>query len=514
MNLSNVIVHHAARYPERMALSDRTEEVSYAELVQRIQAAAGALKSSGVGRGDIVAVLAHNSLRFVDVMLACSHIGAVFMPLNWRLAGPELQYIVDHAGARALVSEQELLALASALDGFELVRLQIAGEQQPAWQSFDQLMADADRLEEPAQVAGDDLLRLMYTSGTTSRPKGVMITYDNLYWKCAAHVVELGITHEDIGLACGPLYHVGALDMTLTDVLYAGGGVHVIRRFDAAEALEVIEQRRITLTWMAPAMVSLVLAEPTLGSRDLDSMRLIQDGGEKMPLPLIKRVLESFPNAWFADAYGLTETVSGDTYLDKGKAVDKLGSVGKPVLHTEIAILGADGEALPAGAVGEICIRGPKVFKGYWRQPDATAQAIRDGWFHTEDLGFVDDDGFLFLVDRLKDMIISGGENIASLEVERVLYEHPAIGEVAVVASPDPRWNEVAVAYIVLKDGETVSETALSEFCLERLAKYKAPKAFRFLDELPRNPSGKILKRVLREWEIDRFAAEAESSIR
>ena len=486
MNLSNVVAHHAERFPDRLALSYADEEITYRELLARTQRTAGILREAGIERGDVVAVLLHNAPAFVDVMCACAHLGAIFMPLNWRLAAPELRYIVEHAGAKAIVTEPELESLTAELDG--LAHLQ-------------DLSADAAPVTQAAPVAGDDVLRLMYTSGTTSRPKGVMITNDNLYWKCAAHVVELELTAADRGLACGPLYHVGALDITATNMLYVGGSIHILRKFDAAAALDAIEQRGLTNVWLAPAMVNLILAEPSRAQRDCASIRLIADGGEKMPLPLIEKVLKAFPNAWFADAYGLSETVSGDTYLDKGRSVDKLGSVGKPVLFTDVCIQGADDEPLPAGEVGEICLRGPKVFKGYWRDPEATANALRGGWFHTGDLGYLDDDGFLFIVDRLKDMIVSGGENIASLEVERVVYEHPAVLEAAVVASPHERWNEVPVAYVVVREGETVSEDELADFCGARLAKFKTPKGFRFLDALPRNPSGKVLKRVLRERE-------------
>jgi acyl-CoA synthetase (AMP-forming)/AMP-acid ligase II len=486
MNLSNVIAHHAERFPDRLALSYEDEEITYGELLARTQRTAGVLRAAGIERGDVVAVLLHNAPSFVDVMCACAHLGAIFMPLNWRLAAPELKYIVEHAGAKAIVTEPELESLTTGLDG--LVHLQ-------------NLSADAAPVRDAAHVAGDDVLRLMYTSGTTSRPKGVMITNDNLYWKCAAHVVELELTAADRGLACGPLYHVGALDITATNMLYVGGSIHILRKFDAAAALDAIEQRGLTNVWLAPAMVNLILAEPTLAQRDCASIRLIADGGEKMPLPLIEKVLKAFPNAWFADAYGLTETVSGDTYLDKGRSVDRLGSVGKPVLFTDVCIQGADDKPVRAGEVGEICLRGPKVFKGYWRDPEATANALRGGWLHTGDLGYLDDDGFLFIVDRLKDMIVSGGENIASLEVERVVYEHPAVLEAAVVASPHERWNEVPVAYVVVREGETVTEGELAAFCGARLAKFKTPKGFRFLDALPRNPSGKVLKRVLREQE-------------
>jgi acyl-CoA synthetase (AMP-forming)/AMP-acid ligase II len=504
MNLSGVITHHADRNPERTALSEADTTVTYGELVDRTTRMAGALRETGVQRGDVVAVLLHNSLRFLDTMLACSHLGAIFMPLNWRLAGAELSYILQHADARLLISEPELMSSVQALDGkLDLTCVLIGSQADGRWASLDELYEESSAVNEAANVEGSDVHRLMYTSGTTARPKGVMITYDNLYWKSASHAVELGLTAADRGLACGPLYHVGALDMTTTNMLYVGGGTHLLRKFEPVAALNSIEDQQTTNLWLAPAMVNLLLAEPTLPARSLTSVRVVLDGGEKMPLPLIRRVLEAFPNAWFADAYGLTETVSGDTYLDKGKTIDKLGSVGRAVLHTEIQIVDADDRPLPAGQAGEICLRGPKVFKGYWRDPEATAKAKRGGWFHTGDLGLLDEDGFLFIVDRLKDMIISGGENISSLEVERVVYEHPAVLEAAVIASPHERWGEVPVAYVAVKEGSDVTEQELCEFCLQRLAKYKAPKGIRFVQQLPRNPSGKVLKVRLRELELE-----------
>jgi acyl-CoA synthetase (AMP-forming)/AMP-acid ligase II len=245
-------------------------------------------------------------------------------------------------------------------------------------------------------------------------------------------------------------------------------------------------------------MINQLINHPDIERRDLSSVRLIIDGGEKMPLPLIERVLAAFPNAWFADAYGLTETVSGDTVLDKGRSREKLGSVGKPVLHLEVRIEAPDGTECPAGTPGEVLLRGPKVSKGYWRDEAATAAALAGGWLHTGDLGMLDDEGYLFIVDRLKDVIISGGENIASSEVERVVYEHEAVLEAAVVGRPDERWLEVPVAYVVLREGSDVTPEQLREHCLERLAKYKAPREIKIIDALPRNPSGKVLKRELR----------------
>jgi fatty-acyl-CoA synthase len=507
MNLSNVIAHHADRRAQETALRYRGETVTYGELKGRMERMAGVLAEAGVGRGDVVAVLLHNSIRFIDVMCATAHLGAVIMPLNWRLAGPELEYILNHAEAKTLVCEEELKPLVEEMPNPPPVqRLSIDGASGGDWSSIAEMWDGVEPVEAAAEVAGDDQHRLMYTSGTTSRPKGVMISYDNLYWKCAGQVVELGLTASDRGLACGPLYHVGALDLVTTNLLYLGGMVEIVRKFEVIDVFEAIQGRSLNVLWLAPAMVNMIVSEPRLEEFDLGSVRVVIDGGEKMPLPLIERVLAAFPNAWFADAYGLTETVSGDTYLDKGRTIEKLGSVGKPILHTEVRIVDAEDRTVGPEVVGEVCLRGPKVFKGYWRDPEATAKALRGGWFHTGDLGRLDEDGYLFIVDRLKDMIVTGGENVSSLEVERVVYEHEAVLEAAVVASPHPTWNEVPTAYVVLAPGAAVGEEELIGFCAERLAKYKVPKSVRFIDALPRNPSGKVLKRELRDREFSRVS--------
>jgi acyl-CoA synthetase (AMP-forming)/AMP-acid ligase II len=429
------------------------------------------------------------------------------------LVGPELAYIVEHAGAAALVSEPELEGnLAAVGGGLGGRRLRIEGGSSGGWVSLDELRAGAAPVVDAAAVAADDVHRLMYTSGTTSRPKGVMLTYANIFAKNVSHIVELGMTGDGVGLVCGPLYHVGGLDITTTTMMYLGASTHLLRRFDAGEALDAIERHRVTDVWLAPVMINAILNEPSLERRDLSSVRLIVDGGEKMPLPLIERVLGAFPNAWFCDAYGLTETVGGDTFLDKGKMLDKIGSVGKPVVHTEIRIVDEDGGALGPGEPGEVAIRGPKVFKGYWRDEESTAKVMSGGWFRTGDVGMLDEDGFLYILDRVKDIIISGGENVASSEVERVLYEHDAVREAAVVARPDPRWLEVPVAYIALADGATASEHELDQHCRAHLATFKVPKAFRFVDALPRNPSGKVLKRELRDHEQANAAGTREES--
>jgi acyl-CoA synthetase (AMP-forming)/AMP-acid ligase II len=422
------------------------------------------------------------------------------MPINWRLAGPEVRYILEHSEARALVCDEALASLAGdATAGMAsgLLRACTAPTPPEGWTALADLRTGAGDLA-PAMVTADDVHRLMYTSGTTGHPKGVMITHGNLAWKNLAHIVEFGFTAADLGLACGPLYHVGALDLTTTSLIAAGATTILHRAFDAAAVVDELERSRVTTVWLAPAMVNAIMALPDLDRRDLSSVRVIVNGGEKMPIPLIERIQRTFPSAWFADAYGLTETVSGDTFLDRESTIAKLGSVGRPCLHLDLDIWDEQGRSVPPGERGEIVLRGPKVFAGYWRDPEATAAAFAGGWFHTGDVGVRDEDGYLFVVDRVKDMIVSGGENIAGSEVERVLYEHEAVLEAAVVGRPDERWGEVPVAFVVRREGAASTVDEILAHCRERLARYKVPREVTFLAALPRNPSGKVLKRELR----------------
>jgi acyl-CoA synthetase (AMP-forming)/AMP-acid ligase II len=423
------------------------------------------------------------------------------MPINWRLAAPELRFILEHSQARALVCDEALVELANEatndLDG-DLVRVCITNDDFVGWARFADLGGNG-AAPTRAPALGDDTHRLMYTSGTTGRPKGVMLTHANLAWKNYAHITEFGFTVADVGLACGPLYHVGALDLVTTTMIAVGATTIIHRVFDAERVVDEIEQSGVTLVWAAPAMVRAILDVPGIAARDLSSVRVIIAGGEKMPIPYIERLRTTFPSAWFADAYGLTETVSGDTFLDRESTVSKLGSVGRPCQYLELDIWDEHGTSLPAGERGEVVLRGPKVFKGYWRDPDATSTAFAGGWFHTGDIGVQDADGYVYIVDRLKDMIVSGGENIASSEVERVLYEHGSVLEAAVVGRPDERWGEVPVAFVVLSSPEaTTTPDELIEHCRQQLAKFKVPKDVVLIDELPRNPSGKVLKRELR----------------
>jgi fatty-acyl-CoA synthase len=500
VNWFSVLAHHAARSPGRAITVFEGRETTYAAMAARATALAGGLHERGVRAGDAVGLLSYNCPEFLQTIFAANRLGAIAMPINWRLAAPEVRYILEHSGARALVCDAALVDLANdATAGMAgaLVRSCITEPEDDAWTTLAELERGAAP-PPPVAAEADDVHRLMYTSGTTGRPKGVMLTHANLAWKNLAHIVEFGFTAADLGLACGPLYHVGALDLTTTSLIAAGATTVIHRAFDAAAVVDELERSRVTAVWLAPAMVNAIMALPDVERRDLSSVRVIINGGEKMPIPLIERIGRTFPSAWFADAYGLTETVSGDTFLDRDSIITKLGSVGRPCLYLELDLWDEDGHPVPTGEQGEIVMRGPKVFKGYWRDEEATAAAFTGGWFHSGDIGVRDEDGYLFIVDRLKDMIVSGGENIASSEIERVLYEHEAVLEAAVVGRRDARWGEVPVAFVALRPGADATPDALIAHCQAQLARFKVPKEVTFVDALPRNPSGKVLKRELR----------------
>jgi acyl-CoA synthetase (AMP-forming)/AMP-acid ligase II len=345
----------------------------------------------------------------------------------------------------------------------------------------------------------DDLFRLMYTSGTTDRPKGVMHTYANFYWKCADHVLSLGLGHENRLLVTGPLYHVGAFDLPGIAVLWVGGMLYVHRDFDPAQVLASIEKEKLTGAWLAPVMLSALLTFPERQHYDVKSLAWVIGGGERTPEARIRAFSGYFTGGRYIDAYGLTESCSGDTLMEAGREIEKIGSVGRALAHVEVEIRDDAGNNLPAGATGEICLRGPKITGGYWKDAKNTAASFYGDWFRTGDVGYLDADGFLYLTDRKKDMIISGGENIASSEVERVIYQLPGVREVAVIGVPDPKWGERPIAVVVMTRGEKLAYETLATHCRAHLASFKVPKDLVLREQLPRNPSGKVLKRVLRD---------------
>lgn len=513
MNYSAILTHHARSNPQGQALRFQSRVSTWAEWNERVDALAYSLRQLGVERNDVVAILSYNCLEFLDMGLAANRLGAIFLPLNWRLSSRELAYILRDSTAKALFWDPFFKETVEKACAEVAVPISISfgpGQQTGIYNILDLIEQGRGGHVPDSPVTGRDIHRLMYTSGTTSMPKGVVLTYENLHMKSLAHIVQFNITKNDIMLVSGPLYHVGGMDLTTTATFTMGGQLIVLRQFNVDEVLDAIQTYHVTSLWLAPTMVNMVMARDDLDRFNLSSVRYIINGGEKMPVPLIRRIQQAFPNAWFSDAYGLTETFGGDTFMDVEHVIEKIGSVGKPCMFTEVQIVDPQGNPLSDGQQGEIRIRGPKVSPGYWHNADATNKAMREGWFYTGDIGYVDEDGYLYITDRIKDIIISGGENISSLDVERVLYEHPAVFEVAVVAKPDPRWGEVPVAFIVPRDGMTVSEKEIQEFCHDKLARFKIPRQVILLDALPRNPSGKVLKRELRGYFDNKLTGAVE----
>jgi len=492
VSLSASVTWWARSEPERTALIYEGERLSYAGLAQRVAAVAGLLDARGIRPGDVVALLMKNSAAFIELALAVSHVGAVLLPINYRLGAEEVAYIAEHAGAVLLLVDEELEGNAGGCQ--HVIVLDAAAQ------------ADSTRLARgvPPHETGhaskpDDLFRLMYTSGTTDRPKGVMHSYENYAWKCFDHISALGLRRHERLLVVGPLYHVGAFDLPGLAVLQVGGLVAVLREFDPETVLALIERERLTGGWMAPVMLNRTLALQGRERFDLSSFRWLVGGGERTPEARIREFTTLFGAARYIDAYGLTESCSGDTMMEAGREIEKIGSTGRPLANVQIEIRDEAGNFLPAGEEGEICLRGPKVTRGYWRDEGKTQASFAGEWFRTGDIGYLDAEGFLYLTDRKKDMILSGGENIASSEVERVLYQLPQVAEAAAVGLPDPRWGERVTAVVVLREGATLTLDDVREHCKGQLGGFKTPKQLVVRGELPRNPSGKVLKRVLRD---------------
>ena len=491
INLSSFIRYHATRTPERLAIVYKSRRISFAEFYQRIEKAAGYLAARGIGPNDVVAVMMKNSAAFLELAFATSHLGAVFLPINFRLAADEVEYIVGNADAKLVFADVEFAAAVKNIRSTVLL-------DEPA--QIDTAVFTEDAAPAPMRPRGpDELFRLMYTSGTTDRPKGVMHTYNNFYWKCMDHVIALGLTADARLLVTGPLYHVGAFDLPGMAVLWVGGMLYIHREFDVERVLSSIASEKLTCGWLAPVMLGAVLAHPQRASFDVSTIRWIIGGGERTPESRIRAFSEYFTNGRYIDGYGLTESCSGDTLMEAGREIEKIGSVGRALPHVEVDIRDPDGKPLPAGEAGEICLRGPRITQGYWRDEKKTAASFYGDWFRTGDVGYLDSDGFLYLTDRVKDMIISGGENIASSEVERVVYQMPQVREAAIIGLPDEKWGERPVAVIALNPGHTLDYETLASHCRAHLAAFKVPKQLILREQLPRNPSGKVLKRVLRD---------------
>jgi fatty-acyl-CoA synthase len=500
-NLSRILEWARYRFADREALVYEDRSWTYWELDADVNALAAGLAANGVSRGDRVAFYGLNSPEYLLLALALAKLGAVMIPLNYRLHEEELAWLLDHARATALASEPELGEVAARLverSSHIRLRLSLVPGLGEGWVDVGELIEThrGERVPD-AELADTDLQRVLYTSGTTSRPKGARITHGNCNANMSAQVVELELTSAERVLVFAPLYHVGGLDVPGYAVWYAGGTIVLMRRFDPPSILRITEEQRITGMVMVATMVHMIRAEPERERYDTGSVRWMIFS--QVTPALYRETRQAFPNARLVEGYGMTETCNGITYLDSDHMESKLGTAGRPLPHIDVRIVDENDEPLPANAVGEIVVRGPKVCDGYLDDPEATAEAFRNGWFHTGDVGKLDEDGYLTILDRLKDMIRSGGENVASSEIEAVVYELPFVHEAAAVGIPHADWVEVPAVFVVAATGTTVDGAALIAHCRSRLGGFKVPKAVYVVDELPRNPSGKVLKRDLRD---------------
>jgi len=487
---------------DRVALVEGERRLTYADLDGRTDQLARALRALGVRRGDRVAGLLLNSAAFLETMLATAKLGAVFVPMNVRLAPAEVSHLLADSGSDTFVYSAPLAPVARAAlaaDGVRVrSRLLVGGEGEDRELDYEQVLAGGEPRPVDSDVDRRDLSCLMYTSGTTGRPKGAMLTHDNHLWNVVNSLsFGRGLRESDVTVTVAPMFHIGGLGVHTLPLLYVGGTNVVLPSFDPIRTLEVMSRERATVQFMVPAMWAALMSVPGFDGYDLSSLELAVSGGAPCPLPVIDFFQgKGLP---FQEGFGMTETAPGVSVLDADHVKEKAGSIGRAVFHVQARIVDDTDRNQPADEVGELVLRGPNVFAGYWGLPEATAEAFRGGWFHTGDLGRMDGEGFITLVDRKKDMIISGGENVYPIEVEQVLYRHDAIREVAVVGVPDDRWGETPVAVVALQDGAGTTAEELIAYARERLAHFKCPTRVEFVPELPRNATGKVLKTVLRQ---------------
>ncbi|MEO8528247.1 MAG: long-chain fatty acid--CoA ligase [Pseudolysinimonas sp.] len=467
------------------------ETVTYAQLAERSARWSAVLADHGIAAGDRVAFLGENQPAFVEVLFGAARVGVVFVPINTRLTAPEVAYILSDSGARLIVHDARSAAVVQAAvtqtaPGGTIAALEIGG-------SADLAVAAAEPNPPMPGIGLDDPAVILYTSGTTGRPKGAVLSHGNLTWNSFNVLVDVDLVSTDVALIISPLFHAASLGMGLLPVLLKGATAVLERAFDPGRALSLIERHRVTMLSGVPTTYQFMAEHPDWDDTDLSSLAKLTCGGSPVPT----RVLEAYEarGLSFSQGYGMTEASPGATYLPSAQTRAKMGSVGIPHFFTEVRVVAQDGES-----VGEIQVRGPNVTHGYHGNPEATAEALTpDGWFRSGDLGSLDDDGYLFVADRLKDMIISGGENIYPAEVEDLILGLPDVTGVAVIGIPDDRWGETPWAIVTLRPGTELSTDELAAHLDGRIARYKIPKNVVVVDELPRTASGKVRKVDLRE---------------
>ncbi|MET7608347.1 long-chain fatty acid--CoA ligase [Streptomyces avermitilis] len=482
----------ARKTPGRTALIHGDTTTTYAELYERTTRLAHALRASGVRRGDRIAYLGPNHPSYLETLFAAGTLGAVFVPLNTRLAGPEIAYQLADSGAEVLVYSPSHAGLVAGLPEDTDVRACIDVATQ-----YEGLVAGADDQPIDEPVSPDDTCIIMYTSGTTGRPKGAMLTHGNITWNAINVLVDTDLMADERALVSAPLFHTAGLNMLALPVLLKGGACVLVEAFTPGSTFDLIEQHRITFMFGVPTMFDQVARHPRWPTADLSSLRILNCGGSPVPASLIAAYLER--GLTFLQGYGMTEASPGTLFLDAEHAVSKAGSAGVPHFFSDVRVVRPDMTPVDVGETGEVVVCGPHVMPGYWGLPEETADVFAGGWLRSGDAARIDRDNYVHIVGRIKDMIISGGENIYPAEIEEQLLTHPDIVECAVIGVPDDKWGEVPRAVVVLREGASLDPDEVLASLSGRLAKYKIPKSVVLASALPHTGSGKLLKAVVRE---------------
>ncbi|TYB65370.1 acyl-CoA synthetase [Nonomuraea sp. PA05] len=496
--IGDLLRRTAARHPAKTAVVFGDLRQSYADLDLAVNRTANALAARGVGKGDRFAVLSHNNHAYVVAYFALARLGAISVPINFMLGAEEVAYILRHSGATGMLAEEALLPVAAVAVTPEVAVRGVIGAGRDGWEPFTAWSSFEDGSEPQVEIADDDPIQLMYTSGTESRPKGATLSSRSLIAQYVTCVVDGEMSADDVEVHALPLYHCAQLHCFLTPGVYLGATNIILPGPSPAAILATIEGERATKLFCPPTVWISLLRHPDFDRRDLSSLRKGYYGASIMPVEVLKEIATRLPDVRLFNFYGQTEMAPVATILGPEEQLTRLGSAGRPALNVETRIVDDADRPVPPGVVGEIVHRSPHAMLGYWDDPDKTAEAFRGGWFHSGDLGVMDEDGYLSVVDRKKDMIKTGGENVASREVEEALYQHPAVAEAAVFGIQDDKWIEAVTAAVVLREGAGVTEQELITFLRERLAPFKTPKRIVFLESLPKNASGKVLKRELR----------------
>ncbi len=503
--IADLLHRSAKRFPRKLAIACGQTRWTYAQFDEVCDRLAAGLAGKGVAKGDRVAILARNSHAFAALRFALARLGAVLVPINFMLKADEVAFILRHAGAELLATDTGLAAVAREASALATVVRELIwlpaeepGEAQAGMLSFETLAA-SDAAPPEVALGGDDLLQIVYTSGTESAPKGAMLTHDAVLWQYVSCIVDAGIASEDLALHALPLYHCAQLDVFLGPSIHVGATNVITARPVPENLLPLIERHRITSFFAPPTVWIALLRSPLFEHTDLSSLRKGYYGASIMPVEVLRERAQRLPEVRLWNLYGQTEIAPLATMLGPDDQLRKPGSCGRAVLNVETRVVDETMHDVAPGEVGEIVHRSPHLMLGYFHDDERTAAAFEGGWFHSGDLATIDAEGYITVVDRKKDMIKTGGENVASREVEEFIYRLPQVSEVAVVGVPHPRWVEAVVAVIVVKSGERLTEGEVLAHCAHALAGFKTPKRVVFVEALPKNPSGKLLKRELRQ---------------